>query len=44
MEARPGNGIREELEALHVNVMQLRSKGRDQDAGKGRSLTTHFIL
>jgi hypothetical protein len=39
--------IREELEALHINVqavMQLRSKRRDQDPEKDRTLTPHFIV
>jgi hypothetical protein len=39
--------IRGELEALNINVqavMQLRSKRRDQDPEKDRSLTPHFIV
>jgi hypothetical protein len=39
--------IREELEALHINVeavMQLRSKRRDQDPEKDRPLTPHVIV
>jgi hypothetical protein len=39
--------IREELEALHINVqavMQLRSKQRDEDPEKDRPLTPHFIV
>jgi hypothetical protein len=43
----PEAEIREELEALHINVqavMQLRSKRRDQDPEKDRPLTPHFIV
>jgi hypothetical protein len=43
----PEAEIKEELETLHINVqavMQLRSKRRDQDLGKDRLLTPHFIV
>jgi hypothetical protein len=43
----PETEIREELEALHVQVqavMQLRSRRRDQDAEKERPITPHFIV
>jgi hypothetical protein len=43
----PEAEIREELEALHINmeaVMQLRSKRRDKDTLKDRPQTTHFIV
>jgi hypothetical protein len=43
----PEAKIREELEALHINVeavMQLRSRRRDQDPEKDRPLTPHFIV
>jgi hypothetical protein len=43
----PEAEIREELEALHINVqavMQLQSKRRDQDPEKDRLLTPHFNL
>jgi hypothetical protein len=43
----PEAEIREELEALHINVqavMQLRSKRRDQDPEKDGPLTSHFIV
>jgi hypothetical protein len=43
----PEAKIREELEALRFNVqavMQLRSKGRDQDPEEDRPLTSHFTV
>jgi hypothetical protein len=43
----PEAEIREELDALHINVqaiIQLRSKGRDQDPEKDRPLSPHFIM
>jgi hypothetical protein len=43
----PEADIKEELEALHINVqavLQLRSKRRDQDPEKDRPLTPHFIV
>jgi hypothetical protein len=43
----PENEIRDELEALHIQVqavMQLRSWRRDQDDEKYRTLTPHFIV
>jgi hypothetical protein len=43
----PEAEIREELEALHINVqavMQLRSKRRNQDPEKDCLLTPHFIV
>jgi hypothetical protein len=41
----PEADIREELEAMHINVqavMKLRSKLRDQDPEKDRPLTPHL--
>jgi hypothetical protein len=43
----PEAEIKEELEALHINVqavMQLWSKSRDQDPKKDRLLTLYFIV
>jgi hypothetical protein len=43
----PEAEIREELEALHINVqavMQLRSRRRDQDPEKDRPLIPQFIV
>jgi hypothetical protein len=43
----PEAEIREEQEALHIHVqavMELRSRGRDQDAEKDRPLTPHFMV
>jgi hypothetical protein len=43
----PEAEIREELEALHINVravLQLRSNRRDQGPEKDRPLTPHCIL
>jgi hypothetical protein len=43
----PEAEIREELEALHINVqavMQLRSKRRDQNPENDRPLTPYFIM
>jgi hypothetical protein len=43
----PEAEIKEELEALHISVQdvrQLRSKRRDQDPEKNRPLTPHFII
>jgi hypothetical protein len=43
----PETEIREELEALHIQVqavMQFRSRQRDQDAEKYRPLTPDFIV
>jgi hypothetical protein len=43
----PETEIREELEALHIQVqavMQLRSQRREQDAEKDCPLTPHFIV
>jgi hypothetical protein len=43
----PKAEIKEELEALHINVqavLQLRSKCRHQDPENDRSLTPHFMM
>jgi hypothetical protein len=43
----PEAEIKEELEALHINVqavMQIRLKRRDQDPEKDHPLTPHFIV
>jgi hypothetical protein len=43
----PEADIRDELQVLHIyvqEIMQLRSRRRDQDAENDHVLTPHFIL